>query len=208
MSQLHFCAHVLSGCDTVSYPFRRGKRRAAQVSLGLIGNLPHLVDFGRDSEMAATECVIDEARVYWTALYGQTGFSCLDTLRQHMFVSSKLDLRSLPATEDAFYFHVLRALYQLLLYRRAHLSDRALPPATTFGRTLINGKLVPILMSKPAKPNIDKTVSCMCKSSKCLKRCSCKKAAVPCCVTCICLGQRGSCGRIVSESDSSSEEDV
>ena len=76
-----------------------------------------------------------------------------------MFVSSKLDLRSLPATEDAFYFHVLRALYQLLMYRRAHLSDLALPTATTFGRTLINGKLVPILMSKPAKPNIDKTVS-------------------------------------------------
>lgn len=95
----------------------------AQVCLGLIGSLPHLAEFGSDGAMTVTECVVDEARlarVYWNALYGQTGFSSLDTLRQHMFVSLKSDLRSLPATEDAFFLHVLLALYQILLHRRAH----------------------------------------------------------------------------------------
>ena len=79
--------YSLSGCDTVSYPFRRGKRRAAKVALDLVGHLPNLVQFGHDSNV--TEDHINEARVFWTHLYGRQGFESLDLLRQHLFSSSK-----------------------------------------------------------------------------------------------------------------------
>jgi hypothetical protein len=199
--------YVISGCDTVSYPFRRGKRKAAKVSLELVGSLPNLASFAKEST-TVTESVLKESRVFWVTLYGHPAFKSLNTLRQHMFQSSKSDLRSLPATEDAFYFHNLRALYQIILYKQAYLSELALPPVTEFGRMIINGKLVPVLMSKAAKPVIDKAISCKCKISKCLKACSCKRADVPCCATCNCLGEKGTCGRVLSHSDSeSSSED-
>ena len=34
--------YVLSGCDSVSYPFKRGKRKAAKVALQHIGEMPAL----------------------------------------------------------------------------------------------------------------------------------------------------------------------
>ena len=34
--------YVLSGCDSNSYPYRRGKRTAALVALNLIGQLPNI----------------------------------------------------------------------------------------------------------------------------------------------------------------------
>ena len=158
--------YSLSGCDTVSYPYNRGKRRAAKVALDLVGHLPNLAQFGHESNVLDDH--INEARVFWTHLYGRPGFASLDLLRQHLFSSSKSDLRLLPVTEDAFNLHVLRALYQLMIFKRAHLCNLALPPATEFGRNIVNGRLVLILMTKKAKPGIGKTVSCKCKSLKCV----------------------------------------
>ena len=80
----------------------------------------------------------------------------------------------------------------------------SLPPVTDFGRTMTNGKLLPILQSKPPKPNI-KTTACKCKSSHCLRRCSCARAGVPCFIGCSCLGGREKCLR-VADAEMSSED--
>ena len=120
-------------------------------------------------DFTVTEAIKAEATLVFAALYGKRGHDCsLNTLRQHIFASSKSDLRMLPPTDDAFNLHLLRALYQLALYKTAHLSNPALPPAIEFGRFLINGSLCPLLMTIPAKPNIQQPVSCKCKKSKCL----------------------------------------
>ena len=50
-----------------------------------------------------------------------------------MFASFRSALRKLPLTEDAFNFHLLRALYQIAWYKRAHLSEPALPSPLEFG---------------------------------------------------------------------------
>ena len=94
---------------------------------------------------------IDEARDFFVALYGREGFKSLDVLRAHLWSSGKGDLRSLPPTEDAFRLHVSRALYQLLLYKRAYLPDPSMPIPTQFGRKLLDGKLIPIMMEKDSK---------------------------------------------------------
>ena len=73
-----------------------------------------------------------------------------------LILSSKSDLRSLPAMEVAFYPHVLRALYQLMIFKRANVCNLGLPPGTEFGRKIVNGKLPPILMTKKAKSDIVK----------------------------------------------------
>ena len=77
------CAYVLSGCDTTSYFFRKGKRTAAATALNLIGSFPNMSDFGldRDGGTEVTEAVIAEARHFVASLYGKGSFKNLDLLR-------------------------------------------------------------------------------------------------------------------------------
>ena len=122
--------YVLSGCDTVSYPYGRGKGRSEKLALNMIEELNSLAVFG-DGELTETvESAHNDARTFFIALYGfrVSGITNLNILRQHMFASPKSDLRKLPPTEDAFNFHVLRALYLIAWYKQAHLSGPALPP--------------------------------------------------------------------------------
>ena len=199
--------YVLSGCDTVSYPFRRGKKKAATVGINMAGSLQHLSSYADNGTFEVTEQVVRDATFFFTALYGKKGEYNLNILREHMYASSKSDLRILPPTDDAFHLHLLRALYQLALYKTAYLSDMNLPPPTDFGRVLIDGRLSPVLMTIPAKPNIQESPRCSCKTSKCLKRCSCAAAGLPCCVRCSCMGRQPTCGRSFEESSSEDDDD-
>ena len=82
------------------------------------------------------------------------------------------------------------------------MSDPQLRPPTDFGRRLSNDKLVPIMM-EVARPDLSRNINCKCTSSKCLKRCSCAIASVPCFAGCLCFGECGKCGRIDTEGSSS-----
>jgi len=64
-------------------------------------------------------------------LYGDFSGN-LDKLRAHMFGRIKGDI----PTENAFSFryHMLPALYQIIICKRAHMSTLSLPDATLFGR--------------------------------------------------------------------------
>ena len=157
--------YVLSGCDSVSYPFKRGKRKAAKVALQHIGEMPALFN-AKISDFATKEHVMDEARIFFCELYGKPGYSSLDKLRAHLFASSKLDLRSRSLTEDAFHFHVLRSLYQLNLYKQASLSNPELLQPEHYGRSEKNERLVPVMMNKPPKPATAKLSYSKCKKKK------------------------------------------
>ena len=60
--------------------------------------------------------------------------------------ASKVDLRTLPPTEDSIDHHVLRSLYHILMYKQGHLSQ------VEFGRELKSDKLVPVLMKRSPRP--------------------------------------------------------
>jgi hypothetical protein len=85
------CTYVLSGCDTVSYPFRQGKCRAAKVGLNVIGDMSHIVAFADEDNLEITNAVTIEGRNYTIALYGHghSGFDSLDALCQHIFAKSR-----------------------------------------------------------------------------------------------------------------------
>ena len=185
------CVYVITGCDSVSYHYRRGKKRAAKLALEINFPIENLLQFGTESlVLNASPVVVDDVRKIFAALYGPTGFQCLNSLCQHIFASSGTDLRALPPSEDAFHFHDLRALYQFALFKRAHLSSLSLPSPVEYGRCIINNRLVPIMMKKPPKPPSAKIIFCKCKSSNCLRNCACKRAGIPCFIGCTCLGQR------------------
>ena len=63
------CAYALSDCDSNSYPFRRGKRRAVKVLIQELHNLPYLTNFATgDKEIS--DGVKSDARRFFGALYG------------------------------------------------------------------------------------------------------------------------------------------
>ena len=131
------------------------------------------------------------------SLYDRNGFGGnLDALRAHLFANIKGDMRCLPPTEDAFQLHLRRALHQLAVCKRAHLSQPTYPAATDFGREVVNGKLVPTLMLKEAKPaEFKHTRYCRCKKSMCARGCTCARANVKCVIACLCTGDPNKCLR-------------
>ena len=196
--------YVLSGCDSVSYIYRQGKRKAAKVALQLAGNLNNLEEYGL---LETSLGVIDDARKVFLTLYGCPHIENLNKLRQHGFAGSKSDLRVLPPTEDAFYQHILHCLYQLIFYKRAHLSNLRMPAITDYGRKIVNGKLQPIMMTRAAKPTFTVINSCKCKTTRCLRICVCVKASVLRSIRCNCLGSSERCGRVLSQTSSDDDED-
>ena len=184
------CTYVLSGCDTTSYIFRKGKLKAANIALQLVGSFPNMANFGlaMDGSLEVQEVVIDEARKFFVRLYCKDSFDDLDILRQHIFPSGT-DLRLMPPTEDSFRQHVLRCLYQLLVHHRA----------IEFGRTLLDGRLCPVMITKSPKPPNVKNIACKCAKTRCLRNCSCARARVRCFVGCLCLGSSQKCGRLSVE---------
>lgn len=197
--------YILTGCDTVSYPYRRGKKRAFDLAMLHTEKLRPIADYGTSgTSLTVTTDVIDSARFFFIRLYTTHDFEGnLDALRAHMFATTKGDLRSLPPTESAFHFHVLRALHQIALSKRAHESDPDLPNALTHGRKLHGGILVPIMMDKNAKPNITKqTKYCGCRKNRCQRGCICARANVKCVIACRCAADPRLCSRVLGDTDS------
>ncbi|KAG1704021.1 hypothetical protein GQR58_004102 [Nymphon striatum] len=191
-------SYILSGCDSVSYPFKRGKKRTVKVACRMQHVDKHQTlsnCIRHESGPSAHDQVITEARSFFCDVYGKPGYLSLDKLRAPLFASSKLDLPSLPPTEDAFHFHVLRSLCQICLHKQASLSNPVLLPPEEYGRIVDGDRLIPVMKSKPSKPSAAKLKYCKCKKKpNCLRNCPCAKAAVPCIIACACNGDREKCG--------------
>ena len=142
--------YALTGCDTASFLFGRGKRKA--VALEIAGNIQHLTNFGDNKNFNATDDVIVDDRSSIGTLYGKPSIISLDILHGYIFANNKGDIRTLPPTEDSFHSHLLRSLYQLAIFKQDAKNSMTLPDVTHFGRAVINNKLIPILMSKSPKP--------------------------------------------------------
>ena len=128
-------AYTITGCDTVSYPFRIGKKRTLKCALENRDVLETMTKYGEpDGCLQPMQEVLQSIRRFYFALYGRRDYSgTLDELRCHFFITKKGDLRSLPCTKDAFTLHALRALHQLVIYKRATQPDPSHPNALECG---------------------------------------------------------------------------
>ena len=98
LTSLLLSTYILTGCDTVSYLYRRGKRRAYTTAIKNLTDLLPLCRYGDPEEsLDVQEEVITAARRYIVSLYDRSDFGGnLDALRAHLFVSLKGDMRCLP----------------------------------------------------------------------------------------------------------------
>ena len=66
LSNIILCLYVLTGCDSVSYPYKIGKNIAAKLALQFIDKLPLLSSFSWTEDIA--DDLVSETREYFCAL--------------------------------------------------------------------------------------------------------------------------------------------
>ena len=76
-------AHALSGCDTVSFPFGKGKISALKIRLSA-GNFPGLFDvLGEEASTHAD--LMEVGKKFFTALYGHPAGTSMTQARYNMY---------------------------------------------------------------------------------------------------------------------------
>ena len=113
--------HALSGCDTVSYPFGKGKKSALKLLE---------IDIGLDQVLGqpgATHAQLKAtADSFFLPLYGQKSCTAMSDARTRFFRGRKKPppLKKLPPTDANLQLHVLRAHLQMLLWKATGTARR------------------------------------------------------------------------------------
>lgn len=189
--------HSLTGCDTTSFVFRKGKHTfwtnvtddtaavLGDVCAQLEGAAEILPDLVTRTVNCATHLLI---QVFCK------GAQCtnLNALREQLYVARD-DLSSLPPTDDAFFQHILRSLLQAFIWVNALNPQPPVVNPLNFGWKEESRGVVPLLMTVNAlPPTLKKVKSCKC-TTGCNRNCGCKPFA--CTTGCICKGDPNICIR-------------
>ena len=116
--------HALSGCDTVSYPYGKGKKSALK---GLVKtDIDGLQDALEEPAISQGQLKAT-AGAFFMALYGQKKTDSLNTAGYKMYMSRKRPppLKKRPPTDNNLQLYVLRAHLQIMLWKAA---DKRHPP--------------------------------------------------------------------------------
>ena len=98
--------HAMTGCDTTSYFYRKGKKTALQV----FQHQPNLLrNIGKTEGSAQSETYVD-AEKFVCSLYGLPELGLVDSVRASLFRQGKT-VDCLPPTSDALKHHVDRCHY-------------------------------------------------------------------------------------------------
>lgn len=181
--------HAITGCDTTSAIFSKGKKRALKI-------LEDREDLQRCAESftqknSSHEEITDSGIKYILALYGaQPSESSIDQHRYFSFVKSTnnnraVKLESLPPTWSAAQQHVYRVYFQVQKW----LGNNDLTPET-WGWAMKNNVLQPVTTLLPPAPDVLlNRIFCNC-MKRCGPRCGCRIMGIPCSTACgYCHGQ-------------------
>ena len=122
--------HVITGCDTVSYPFGKGKVSAINVMMKH-DNLD-LTPVGQPN--TSEEVLMETGRRLFCLLYGVKICTTMAEVCHMLFTTKRekcSNLHSLPPTDEALTHHMKRAHLQAMLWKAA---DEQQPPDVSAGR--------------------------------------------------------------------------
>lgn len=182
--------HALTGCDTVSFFYGRGKKTAWDVW----NVFPELTPVLR--ALSATPDGINDVLIatierFVILLYDRTSsLTSVNKQRQELFSKKSKNLESIPPTQAALLQHVKRAIYQgAYVWCQTLLTQPMLPSPTDWGWKLDeNQNWTPYWTSLPqAKDTCYELIKCGCKLG-CGGRCKCLKANLACTGLCNCGG--------------------
>ena len=181
--------HIISGCDSVSALFRRGKKFAFD-AVNNDDDLSYL-DIFKSRNASHPEIQAAGERFLLKIYSAPATVQTLDELRfikykkqvtgKSLTTGTGFDLRLLPPTSDAAKYHCFRAYLEV----QKCLGNEAIS-ATEWGwsRDSQSGLLMPVIKDQSVAPDkVLRMISCGCKHG-CNKNCKCKKAGLLCTVMC------------------------
>ncbi len=149
--------HALTGCDTVSYPYGKGKISALNTLLA--GDFPGLAHVLGEVETTHTD-LMKATESFFTALYRQPLGTAIEDARFTLFTKKKKTpkIMALPPTSANLLLHVLRAHLQVMLWKAA---DQEAPPdesadITHFGWVIQNDIPVPAVAQSAPAPRVSR----------------------------------------------------
>jgi len=165
-------AHTISGCDTVSAFYSKGKfgtfKKIQKKDTAYIAEI--------FNDLHSTKEVICTAATQYVLLLYNAPLKIkfVKDLRYFLFMRSasktSVYLASLSLTVDAIHLHALHAYHQIQVWRGNE------PPPLQYGWYREGGQLLPTRMSTLLAPqDLSKIISCACLKG-CLSACSCCKA--------------------------------
>lgn len=184
--------HALTGCDTVSSLYGKGKKSA----WAAWDSCPQLTEALLNLQNVSASTDIDDSIMsvlerYIVILYDRTSdCDSLNAARKQLFTKKSRTLDNLPPTSDAFILHVKRAVYQAV-HCWSHCLQKQLPlhdPAL-WGWCKDEDRWSPVWMTLPeVSDTCRELICCSCKKA-CTSRCKCVKANLPCTGLCQCDGE-------------------
>lgn len=178
-------AHAMSGCDSTSALFRRGKTHAFKA----IDNEKDLsfLDVFKSKDSTHDQIASAGEKFLLIVYNAPQTTQTLDDLRyanykkqvnkKSLTSATGLELRALPPTSDSAKYQSYRAYYQIQKWLGNYLNP------TDWG-WMRNEYLIPVVKDKAAAPDkILKLISCGCKQG-CHKTCMCRKAGMFCTILC------------------------
>ena len=143
-------AYCISGCDTCSFFYGKGKRTIFK----LVIQKPYVFQ-NCDRDFQA--CIN-----FVSVLYGHSDLK-LHEIRC-LKARKSTNPRQLPPTENSLYQHYLRCTYQLLVWRNATTALCSLPPPTEYGYEMTaSGELIPTTMTQSlGAPELLNDMICRC----------------------------------------------
>ena len=190
--------HALTGCDTTSYLFGKGKVSALNTLLS--GEFPGLANVLGEVGITQAE-LLEAGKPFIVALYGQAPGTSMETARFNLFTKKKKSpkIMSLPPTSANLLQHLLRAHLQVMLWKAA---DQLGPSQeseciTNFGWKIQDGIPIPVIaQGDSAPPELIDVICCQCKAKGTMcstEACSCNKQHLGCTSYCNCSGEVGCC---------------
>ena len=182
--------HALTGCDTVSCFYGKGKKSAweawnvyPEVTSAFLKLLT------MTSEETVDEVTFATLQRYVVILYDRTS-DCtdLDSARRRMFTHKYRTPDLLPPTSDAFMQHVKRAVHQSVhCWGQSLAKQPTAHDASSCGWVKEGDKWVPVWTMIPRLSQVcEELVKCACKKG-CRGNCKCLKAGLECTQLCLCV---------------------
>lgn len=203
--------HAITGCDSTNFLAGIGKKKAWDSFSRNADHQNSLSFLGHDQELDGTTAAKCEA--YVCSLYtASKRTSTTDELRYLMFCQKKQKNEMLPPTSDCLLQHLKRSNYQAFVWRHALEAMQDLESPEGHGWLRDGELLVPLLITKaPAPESLLELTTCKCKTSACLRNCSCNNTGLACTEGCYCTADDEACKNphgltCISDSEESDEE--
>ena len=119
--------HALSGCDPAKAFFRLGRLKLWNEVSGSVKTYKKLCDLGENIEITPDSLATVEKLI--VKLYGAR-VNPINKARYVLFCQKRTTGESLPPTDNALKFHVMRVNYQLFIWKKALAAKPTIPPLT------------------------------------------------------------------------------